>query len=91
MPNRDHDLIETQHRVSTLWWTIFGLDGSNGLRGTQQLHGRRLDKLERFESDLRLLGTVTRWTALAVGTVVGILASGPAGQIVAAFLTGGGR
>lgn len=88
MPQRD---METRERVWTLWWTVFGIDGTNGLRGTQQAHAKRLDKLERFESDLRLLGSLTRWTALAVGTVIGVLASGPAGQIVAALLAGGGR
>ena len=88
---QNRELAEISHRVWQLWWSIYGVDGSNGIRGTQQAHSRRLDKLERFESDLRLLGSLTRWTALALGTVIGVLASGPAGQIVAALLTGGGR
>ena len=81
------DDTTTRDRVSTLWWTVFGIDGTNGLRGNQIKHARRLDKLERFEADLRLLWSLARWLALAIGTIVGIMASGPAGQIIAALLT----
>ena len=81
------DDTTTRERVSTLWLIVFGIDGTNGIRGNQIKHARRLDKLERFEVDLRLLWSLARWLALAVGTVVGIMACGPAGQIIAALLT----
>ena len=81
------DDTKTRDRVSTLWWTVFGIDGTNGLRGTQRDHAKRIGKLERFEADIRLLWSLARWSALAIGTVVGIMASGPAGQIIAALLT----
>ena len=77
----------TEQRVSELWWTVYGIDGRKGVRGTQRDHAKRIGKLERFEADIRLLWSLARWSALAIGTVVGIMASGPAGQIIAALLT----
>ena len=72
--------------VQTLWQAVFGLDGTNGLRGTQAKHGERLDALEATARDVRLIWTTVRWLALGISTLIGFALSNPIGEAIAKWL-----
>lgn len=82
--------VPPDERLTLMWYTLVGVDGSNGLRSTVKNHETRLSNLEGYNQRLNLIWRLIQWLALALSTVVGVLASGPAGQIIAGLL-GAGR
>jgi len=75
-------------RISYLWWTVYGVDGTNGLRGTQQRLVSRVEMLEAYHAKIDLIWKVVQWLGLGVLTALGSLLSAPVAEIVSRLLHG---
>jgi hypothetical protein len=77
---------ELSRRVTILWTTVYGPTERNGLRGDVSSIKARIEEVEKWQQKIDLVWAATRWLALILGTIAGVLLSGPAGRIIADLL-----
>ena len=75
-------------QLTYLWLVLYGHTGSNGLHGTVKSQGESIKALEAttrrhdaLEAQILFIARALQWIALAVMTTIGLLASGPLGDI----------
>jgi hypothetical protein len=54
---------------------IWGLDGTNGLIGTQRKQESRIQRLEQFREEIRTLWAFVRWLSLGIVALIGFLST----------------
>ena len=80
------DSSSSGERMSQMWFALFGMDGTNGLRGTQRIHGKRLDRIEKWRNEVETLVKLSRWMALALAGLMSFLMSDKFAEIVHFFV-----
>lgn len=61
---------------------LWGVNGSNGLAGTVKSHSERLEILEQFNRDLRVIKDLARWILLGITSLVAWLISDPIAKAI---------
>jgi hypothetical protein len=66
--------------------TLWGVQGNNGVVGTQKLHGKRLEDLERLKRDIELVFRALRWLGLGVTALIGFMLSDTVSTVLAGLV-----
>ena len=82
-PQSSSNSWNLSERIVVLWSTIYGLDGSNGLNGTQKNHALRIAVLEAWVSQINTIARLVWWLALGLLSLSGFLLSDPAARLLA--------
>ncbi len=62
-----------EDRTLTLWVAVFGIDGTNGLKGTTKEHAKALKNLQAWQSNVDNILSLTKWAALGFASLSGFL------------------
>lgn len=81
-----HEPWTASERLTVLWTAVFGLDGSNGLRGQSREQARRIKEVEDWKAEVEALVRLVKWLALAVVSMAGFLTSDKAAAVLRAVL-----